>query len=92
MPRDNGTDKQSTAMNVFQSISTLANPAAGMKSPTRGFSEQPYIAYDQFGPAGIFPLEPAEKYMAELNAGGAVPADVAAAFSGKGFPYPPGRW
>ena len=81
LPVDNGSDPQSTAMYVFRSISTLADPGAGMRVPARGFSVQAYIAYDQFGPPGLFSISPAEKYLPDLDKGGALPKDIADLFS-----------
>lgn len=89
LPEDYGTTNQSSAMYLFESISTLANPGSGMLAPTRGFSLQPYIAYDQFGPAGLFRFD-AATYQPELDKGGAVPDDVAALFTNAGFPLPAG--
>lgn len=86
LPLDHGDKKQSSPMYVFESVSTLADPGAGMLAPTRGFSVQPYIAYDQFGPAGLFTIEPADKYVADLDKGAALPADIATAFADNGFP------
>ena len=82
LPLDFGTDPQSGQMYAFQSISVLDNPEAGLKQPTVGFSLQPYIAYDQFGPAPLFTL-PAATYQAELDGadGQPVPADLATAFA-----------
>jgi hypothetical protein len=90
LPLDYGSTGQSTAMYVFESVSTLADPADGMLVPTRGMSVQPYLAYDQFGPAGLFDLQPAATYQPELDRGGPVSADVAAAFSAAGFGLPDG--
>ncbi len=90
LPVDYGSTNQSSAMYLFESISTLANPGDGMLAPTRGFSVQPYISYDQFGPAGLFALDPADKYMNELNAGGPVPTDIGNIFTMQGFPLPNG--
>jgi len=42
---------------AFQNISTLANPEAALKFPSCGFSGQPYLVYDQFGPAPLFSLD-----------------------------------
>lgn len=42
---------------TFQNISTLANPDAALKFPSCGFSAQPYLVYDQFGPAPLFSLD-----------------------------------
>lgn len=82
LPLDFGTNPQYGQMYAFQSISVLGNPEAGMKQPTVGFSLQPYIAYDQFGPAPLFTL-PAAIYQAELDSakGQPVPVDVATAFA-----------
>jgi hypothetical protein len=85
LPEDYGTTDQSSHMFLFESISTLAHPGAGMLVPTRGFSVQPYVAYDQFGPAGLFSFQPAEAYQTELDNGGAVPANISAMFQGQGL-------
>ncbi len=42
---------------AFQNISTLADPEAALKFPSCGFSAQPYLVYDQFGPAPLFSLD-----------------------------------
>ncbi len=90
LPEDYGTTDESSAMFVFESISTLAEPGNGMLAPTCGFSLQPDISYDQFGPAGLFPLQPAANYQPELDGGGNVPADIAAIFANEGFPLDDG--
>lgn len=85
LPLDFGTTNQNGQMYAFQSISVLGNPESGIKQPTIGFSLQPNIAYDQFGPAPLFTL-PAATYQPELDAanGQAVPADVVTAFTNAG--------
>ena len=82
LPLDFGTEPQNGQMYAFQSISVLGDPEAGMKQPKVGFSLQPYIAYDQFGPAPLFELA-AETYMEALDGanGERVPANVATAFA-----------
>ena len=82
LPLDFGTQRENGQMYAFQSISVLGNPEAGMKQPTIGFSLQPYIAYDQFGPAPLFTM-PAAPYQSELDGANhePVPADVAKAFA-----------
>lgn len=82
LPLDCGTDAQSGQMYAFQSISVLGDPEAGMKQPTVGFSLQPSIAYDQFGPAPLFTLA-AATYQSELEGanGQPVPSDLATAFA-----------
>lgn len=67
LPLDGGKERVSTRMYVLKSISTLQEPGAGMKVSDRGMSLQPGIAYDQFGPEGLLALEPATKYMSDLN-------------------------
>lgn len=42
---------------AFQNISTLARPQSALKFPSCGFSAQPYLVYDQFGPAPLFSLD-----------------------------------
>jgi len=82
LPLDFGTVPQNGQMYTFQSISVLGDPEAGMKQPTVGFSLQPYMAYDQFGPAPLFEL-PAATYQTMLDEanGKPVPAAVATAFA-----------
>ncbi|SDR44396.1 hypothetical protein SAMN05519103_03203 [Rhizobiales bacterium GAS113] len=93
LPLDYGTTPVSNSMHLFETISSLAHPSAGMKSPTRGFARQPCIAFDQFGPAGLFELTPALEYMSELDAfttPGPVSDDIAKAFVANGRPLPNG--
>jgi hypothetical protein len=40
----------------FANISTLADPSTGYKFSECGFSDQPFIVYDQFGPAPLLTL------------------------------------
>ena len=92
LPLDYGTAGSNDPMYLLKSVSTLAHPGAGMKASDRGFSGQPYLAYDQFGPAGLFELD-AQAYEAELNASKsatAVPADLGNAFEGHGYALPAG--
>lgn len=93
LPLDFGSNPQNGQMYAFQSISVLGDPEAGMKQPTIGFSLQPYMAYDQFGPAPLFEL-PAATYQTMLDEanGKPVPPAVATAFanaSGKPDPNHP---
>lgn len=85
LPLDFGSEPQNGQMYAFQSISVLGNPEAGMKQPSVGFSLQPYLAYDQFGPAPLFTLA-AATYQPELDGAGGqpVPTDVATAFANAG--------
>jgi hypothetical protein len=95
LPADSGQPATTTndPMYMLQSISSLANPAAGMKTPTRGFTSMSNISYDQFGPSGLFELQPAENYLTELNnftTAGPVPADIATVFTNRSYPLPAG--
>lgn len=92
LPLDYGTTPVSDEMNLLQTVSSLGDPTAGLKSPTRGFARQPCIAFDQFGPAGLFTLT-AVPYMAELDGfttAGPVPDDIIKAFVASGLPLPAG--
>ena len=82
LPLDFGSDPSNSQMYAFQSISVLKDAEAGMKQPTVGFSLQPYIAYDQFGPAALFELA-SGTYMTELDNSNnkPVPADIKTAFA-----------
>ncbi len=89
LPLDYGppTNPKNDTMYVLESISTLANPGAGMKTPGRGFTSKPYIAYDHFGPSALFTLEPAENYQPGLDrftSAGPVPDDLRLAFQASG--------
>ncbi len=85
LPVDNGSAPQNSQMYVFQSISTLGQPGDWIIAPSRGFTQQPYLAFDQFGLKPLFALDFAT-YDAELNKGGAVSAQLAAAFAGYDLP------
>lgn len=88
LPLDYGTGKQSTSMYLLKAVSTLANPGAGMKVSTLGQSIQSYIAFDQFGPAGLFGVDQAESFMPDLNTKPAVAAALRSLFSANGFTLP----
>ncbi|CCD94895.1 conserved membrane hypothetical protein [Bradyrhizobium sp. ORS 375] len=81
---DDATTPSNGQMYAFQSISTLGQPEDEIIEPGRGFSQQPYLAYNQFGLAALLqlPLSPAQ---AELDHGGAVPSDLAKQL-GEGLP------
>lgn len=85
LPLDFSSGAQNGQMYAFQSVSVLGDPEAGMKQPSVGFSLQPYIAYDQFGPAPLFSL-PSAAFQPELDGadGAPVPGDLAAAFARAG--------
>lgn len=63
-----GSDEPTTGqIFAFQNISTLADPEAALKFPSCGFSAQPYLIYDQFGPAPLFSLD--KKFTGVLDLG-----------------------
>lgn len=68
---------------AFQNIYALKDPETGLKFPSAGFSEQPYLAYDQFGSAPIFSLT--DSYKTELVPG-KVGATLARAFATAKYP------
>lgn len=70
---------------AFQNISTLANPEAALKFPSCGFSAQPYLVYDQFGPAPLFSLD--GSFQAGLDQG-KVTEPLRAAFATAHYPLP----
>jgi hypothetical protein len=84
MPRDYGTSPDNGQMYAFQAISALGQPQDSIIQPTRGFTNPSLIAFDQFGLSPVFAITDAKKagtvvhYRDELNAGGAVPADLSA--------------
>jgi hypothetical protein len=84
MPRDFGTSPDNGQMYAFQAISALGQPQDSIIEPSRGFTNPSLIAFDQFGLAPVFAITDAKQagnvkhYQDELNAGGAVPADLAA--------------
>ena len=90
MPLDYQTAAQPGAMFVFQSISTLPAPGDGLLAPTRGFSVQPCIAFDQFGPAALFTLDPSDRYQADLDKLRGPTISLRSAFAQNGFPLPDG--
>ncbi|WP_159008620.1 hypothetical protein [Bradyrhizobium sp. S69] len=93
LPLDYGTTPVSDEMHLIETLSTLADPAAGLKEPTRGFARQPCIAFDQFFSPGLFQLKPAMNFMPELDAFtacGPVPDDIAKTFAANRLPLPEG--
>ncbi|MBV7534693.1 hypothetical protein KW842_02835 [Duganella sp. sic0402] len=85
LPLDNDTTRVQTPMHVFQCISTLADPNKGAKFPSRGFSVQPYLTLDQFGPEALLTL-PLTLQKALDSADQVVPADIRSAFNDAGKP------
>lgn len=90
IPLDYGNSNQSEPMYLLESISTLAAPEVGMKYPSRGFSVQSALAYDQFGPGGLFRIENIDNYMIELNNGGNLSEDIVELFTQNGYVLPSG--
>lgn len=87
MPLDKRTNPvENVQMYAMQSISTLNQPSDLIVQSPIGFSQMPFIAYNQFGLTPLFYLD-ATTYLTELNGvdGKAVPADLLSQFTGKGF-------
>jgi hypothetical protein len=84
LPLDAGSTPVNAQMFAFQSISVLADPESGMKTPSRGFSQQPYLAYDQFGPQPLFSVSSAYQPQLDLQT---IPDDLRTAFDGQSVNY-----
>ncbi|ORJ55516.1 hypothetical protein [Mycobacterium simiae] len=67
----------------FANINTLADPSVGYKFSECGFSDQPFIVYDQFGPAPLFTLPAAAE--PDLDAA-TVSATIQNAFAAANYP------
>jgi hypothetical protein len=70
---------------AFQNISILADPEAALKFPSCGFSAQPYLVYDQFGPAPLFSLD--SSFQSGLDQG-KITSELRAAFAANGYSLP----
>ncbi|MBI1771873.1 MAG: hypothetical protein HYR68_05925 [Burkholderiales bacterium] len=87
LPLDNDTTPVNSQMYTFQCISTLADPEKGSKLAGRGFSVQPSVAFDQFGPQALLTLP--LTMMNELDsATTAVSAEIRNSFTNAGKPLP----
>lgn len=84
LPLDNGNTPQNGQMYTFQSISTLGQPQDQIIEPARGFSQQASLAFNQFGMTPVMDLD--IKNASALDAGGAIPADVAKALASFNLP------
>ncbi len=87
LPLDKGTEKVNTEMFAFQVLSALADPEDGAKFPGRGFSVQPYIAFDQFGPEPLLVLELSVQAALDKSEN-TIPAGVRTAFQAAGRALP----
>jgi hypothetical protein len=85
LPMDDGTAPNNDQMFAFQSISTLGQPQDQIIQPSRGFALRAQLAFNQFGLTPLFYL-PLNPYQAELDASGALPSDLAQAFSSYNLP------
>lgn len=72
-------------INTFQNINVLANPEASLKFSGVGFTNQPFIVYDQFGPVPLFSVD--SSFTTDLDAG-TITAELAALFTGNQYPLP----
>lgn len=70
---------------AFQNISGLSNPEAALKFPSCGFSNRPYLVYDQFGPAPLFSL--AASFQSDLDKEELTPA-LREVFAANLYPLP----
>ena len=94
MKRDNDnkdTRVESGQMYSMQSISTLDQPSELMIASPIGFSQMPFIAYNQFGLTPLLVLD-MQTYSYRLNDadGKDIPADLKAVLTGKAFEIPDG--
>lgn len=85
LPFCGSTDPTDGQIYAFQNISTLSMPESALKFPSCGFSGEPYLVYDQFGPAPLFSL--AGTFQEGLDQGEVSPA-LEEAFRLNGYPLP----
>jgi hypothetical protein len=85
LPLDYDDIRYNGQMYAFQSISTLGEPEDAIIEPSRGFTQQPYLAFDQFGLTPLFDL-PVDTYRRELNKGGSVSPALAKEFANYTLP------
>jgi hypothetical protein len=95
MPRDYGTSPDNGQMYAFQAVSALGQPQDSIIEPSRGFTNPSLIAFDQFGLAPVFSITDTKAapsnvrhFADELNAGGAVPSDLATEIAAFGIKLP----
>ncbi len=87
MPMDkNSNPVENVQMYTMQSVSTLGQPSDLIVESAIGYSQMPFIAYNQFGLTPLFSID-AATYAASLNGadGKAMPAAVVTEFTSKGF-------
>ncbi|BBB92572.1 MAG TPA: hypothetical protein PKA28_03910 [Methylomusa anaerophila] len=82
---DGGQQPTNVQMYTFQNINVLGCPEDSLKFPAYGFSKQPYILYDQFGPAPLFAMPIA--YETDLDSGKITP-QISTLFTTYGYPLP----
>lgn len=91
MPKDKITNPvDNSQMYTLQSISTLNQPSDLIVQSAIGFSQMPFIAYNQFGLTPLFALD-FTTYGQKLDAANTkpVPEDLITAFAAKGYALPP---
>lgn len=91
MPINNSTNPSSnTQMYTMQSISTLAQPSDLIVQSDIGFSQMPFIAYNQFGLTPLFQIK-FDTYHTELNGANnkSVSNDLISIFSKRGYVIDP---
>jgi len=90
MPRDKSTNPpENNQLYAMQSISTLAQPSDLIIQSNTGFTQMPFIAYNQFGLTPLFMIDFENYQMALNNAESkALPAPVKKEFTERGFEIP----
>jgi len=86
LPLDNASAPTNVKMYAFACVSTLVDPEKGGKQPGRGFSVQPYLAFDQFGPEPLLTLPLSD--MANLDSAQPLSAGIVSAFRAAGKTLP----
>lgn len=93
IPRDNGTSPDNGQMYAMQAFTTLGQPQNQILEPARGFTNPSFISFDQFGIAPVLAITDktpgtVAKTTTELDAGGAVPAELAKEIAAFGVKLP----
>jgi hypothetical protein len=90
LPLDLGSERTNNQAFAFQSVNTGQDPEKGIKEPSRAFSVQPFLTYDQFGPVPLL-TAPLSLQPALDQAGDAVPPELRQLFVDAGKDAPQSR-
>ncbi len=82
LPVGGDTNPTNNQVFAFQNINTGANPEDSLKFPAVGFDDQPYIVYDQFGPAPLLSLPSTAR--TDLDEG-ILTSDIRAQYQANGY-------